>query len=129
MVTDKAESVRLIALLLLTGCISVPPVQLSPADCRAYGVNVADHATPTGTIVASHHGSMGLMYRECGEGAAGCAKGVEGTWPSASHRYEIYYTNGCDAYHEMAHALYETTAHTICFNLAWMCGDIFASCP
>jgi hypothetical protein len=108
---------RFLLLILLTGCVSYPPSELvmSPAECRHYGVDVTDDDTITGTVVHSQAGSLGLAYRECGgySAGAGCAKGVEDTWPSASHRYEIYYTNKDEARHEFCHAAYEESGHTV----------------
>jgi hypothetical protein len=105
----------IIIALVLAGCVSYPPSELvmSPSECRHYGVDVTDDDTITGTVVHSQAGSLGLAYRECGENTAGCAKGVEQTWPSASHRYEIFYTNHDEARHEFCHAAYEESGHTV----------------
>ena len=40
--------------------------ELSPAHCRAYGVNVPDGAEPTGRVVHSEFGTFARMERECG---------------------------------------------------------------
>ena len=123
---------RYLFLILLTAC-SVTPDKFSdmtPADARAYGVNVPDNAQVTGTIVRSEFGTFGTMRRECGEGAAGCAKGVNDDWPSSNGLYEIWYAEWqCVPFHEAAHAMYETWMHTPEFVIRQFQGDRLAACP
>jgi len=110
-------------ILLLTGCINVPVERLAyldPALCRDFGVDVLDGAEKTGTVIGSHPGTIGGIYKPCEESSmttAGCAVAVEGGWPSESHRYNIHYTSVQIAAHEYCHAAYEEFDHTLHFDI------------
>lgn len=110
-------------ILLLTGCINVPVERLAYLDpelCRQFGVDVADGAEKTGTLVGSYPGTIGGIYKSCEESgvdSAGCAIAVEGGWPSPSHRYNIYYTSVQIAGHEYCHIAYEEFDHTLHFDI------------
>ncbi len=124
--------IRLLPIILLTAC-SVSPdrfADMTPAEFRAYGVDVTDDAERTGTIVNSKYYTLAGVEDRCGENAQGCTVAVEGGFPSASHRYNIYYAeHKCVPYHEAAHAIFEDSRHTVDFNLKWMRGNQLAACP
>jgi hypothetical protein len=110
----------LLSLSLLSSCSSVPIERFSnmtPAECRTYGVDVPQGAQVTGTIISSNMVTLMTTGRICGNSAAGCAvaEGWEAPFlfPSPTHRYDIYYTETrCDAPHEACHAMYEAWSHT-----------------
>lgn len=123
---------------LLIGCSSLPIAQLSdlsPFECRAYGVDIEDGVSITGTIVRAEFGLYGAMDRECNDGLHtvtfdGCAKPAEGDWPAADNRYEIWYAEQkCVPFHEACHALYESWAHTAGFQVRLYQGDTLPACP
>lgn len=126
----------------LASCKSIPVEALSsltPVECRAYGVDIADEQIITGTIVHSEFSWNHELYRECNPGnvaIAGCAKPVEGVtlgtsvWRSPTHQYEIWYSDHkCVPEHEACHALYEEWNHTVKFFTRQVQGDVFAACP
>ena len=87
-------------------------------------------------FVGSFSSGYGGVRKVCdtstipGYTTAGCAKGVEGGWPSPSHRYNVYYSDSvCIPQHEACHALYEQWNHTIAFDIRQAMGSMFASCP
>jgi hypothetical protein len=123
----------LMLFIFITAC-SVDVEELSnltPLECRAYGVNVSDGQQITGSIVSSRFVTLGKMYKECeGDHRQGCAKGINKVFPDPEHKYEIWYAeHKCVPWHEACHALYETWDHTEKFNLRTMQGDKLAACP
>lgn len=126
----------IVPLLLLSAC-TVPIERLgglTPAQCRTFGVAVADAAPVTGQIVSSQFGTFTTTERECygsyGWLYSGCAVPVEGNiWPSPSHQYRIWYADHkCTPQHEACHALYERQHHTVQFDLEVMQGNRFPAC-
>jgi len=122
--------------LLLISCSYAPEKfdNLTPAQARAYGVGVADGTPHTGIIVSSTFGTFGKMERVCGypKGwlVAGCAiPATAPVWPDPQHEYHIYYSERCTAYHEAAHALFESHHHTGPYLLRSYRGDWLAACP
>lgn len=121
--------------VLLAGC-SVTPQQvgyLSPAQCRAYGVEVPDGAQITGEVVHSEFGTLADIERECGGPASGCTKAANVPmimFPAIDGKYAVYYADHkCVPEHEMCHAWYELRGHTVAFNLRVMQKDRFPACP
>jgi len=130
---------RLILLLLLTGCAIDPFIYdgMTPADARAFGVDVPDGTPITGKIVEARVGTYGLTERECNPKHErtfiydGCAVPAEGPyiWPSYSHRYRIFVTEKkCAGPHEAAHALFEQSNHTVGLNIAAFQGQRLVAC-
>jgi hypothetical protein len=120
----------LFLVLMLTGCVVFIDSEITPEECRQYGVDVADNANRTGYVVGGEFKTLGGVMKVCGEGAQGCSVGLNGDFPDDTHRYRIYYAEGrCVPTHESCHAIYETWNHTVAFNLRWMLGDMLASCP
>ena len=120
----------LCAFITTCSVYAVKLADFSPAECRAYGVKINDGQKITGEIVSSEFGTLGTMYKECGNYAQGCAKGVNNVFPDPDHKYEIWYSDHkCMPQHEACHGIYEIREHTTVFNLRNMQGDKFASCP
>ena len=120
-------------LLLLTAC-DVAVVEMTPEQCRAYGVAVHDNDVITGTVIGSRFGTLADMQRECGfDGAAGCtrAHGVEPpSWPSATGEYDVWYSERqCIPFHEFCHAQYQRKGHTTSYIVRSLQGDKLAACP
>ena len=112
--------------LLPVGC-SVLPEQLTAEQCRGHGV--AAEGEITGKVVSSEFGTFGKIRKECGSHAQGCTKGVNDTFPDASHQYKIYYAeHKCAPQHEACHAMYEVRTHTRAFTLQYMQGNNQAAC-
>jgi len=131
-------------LLLLTcsliSCTVLPErlENLTPAQCRTFGVAVQEGDTVTGTVIDPMGRSVtfATTERECGGSYgmlyAGCAVPVEGPeeWPSPSHQYNIWYADHkCAPEHEACHARYEHQRHTVAFEIRRAQGDKFAYCP
>lgn len=124
---------RLLPMLLLSACSFTPDLvrysALTPAQARAYGVDVPDGAVPTGTIVAADLTTFAGVERVCGESypflSAGCARDVDApVFPSPTGRYVIVAADveqmgdlACALAHEAGHALYETSRHTVAFEI------------
>lgn len=126
--------IKYLPLILLTACAIAPErySELTPAECRAHGVDVRDDDPVKGEVVQATLVTYGGILRECGGGGVvryqACAKGVSDQWPDPDHRYEAWATNMCDLKHEVCHARYERSMHTHGFNLAYMQGNTYASC-
>lgn len=128
-----------LACLFNLGCSAIPISelqQISPAEARAYGVDVADGASPTGQIISAEFRTLGGIRKQCVPASdrasydrgftvlLGCAV------PAGNGRYRIYHSDWqCVARHEAAHALYETDDHTPDMIRRWLMGDRLAACP
>lgn len=130
----------LFLILLLTSCAIDPAIYdgMTPADARAYGVDVPDGTPITGTIVEATVGTYGTLEKSCNPqhklvfAYPSCIVPIEGPyiWPSYSHRYRIFMTDKkCLGPHEAAHALYELDHHTVEVMIASFQGQQLAACP
>lgn len=113
--------------------------QLTPAECRAYGVQVNDKDTISGTIVAMKGGGFAHLEKWCTGGVDhgrlwhGCARayGISPPTPIADdHLYALYYAeHKCVPQHEACHAIYEAPLDTMSFSRRIMQGNLLAACP
>ncbi len=113
--------------------------QLTPAECRVFGVQVYDSDTISGTIVTKKAGDFAHMEQWCSGGVDhgrlwhGCARayGISPPTPIAEdHQYALYYAeHKCVPQHEACHAIYEAPLDTMSFSRRIMQGNLLAACP